>query len=948
MRTWKRFVSGALSATMLFSFCTIGAGAVDSKGTETSASVATLEELKNALSNETVTTITLTADIAVPAGPENNIVLEKAVTIDGAGKTITKTFNDNKNTDGYGDYEEVFQINAAGVTIQDVTVAGLADGQKDEAAVYINANGTTDAKIVIDNCTFLGADSVTASSGGTGILTATGSTGAYLEVKNNSFTNVKYGMYFNSVSNAAITGNEIDGTKYNGIYVEGGSASVTITDNTLTDIASANYTDGPIFNCGMYIGASCDNLVLKNNSITLNSASTGKLYANYAAMVSNAEGDHLYATLPEAVSAASADETIALLDDVTLTEQLNIDKAITLNGNGFTIERKTTAESAVGQKAAILVTANATLENLTVSGPNTTATGWNEGEFGIKVWATGDTTPATYDVAATMKDVTVTGANAGILVSHADVTMTGDIDVSDNEFGGIELTKGGKLDISAATLKNDEETDSCPVLWNDRENQQDKGTLVMGDKQILIKDMVTADKDHYYVNDKYAPTVDLSQAGGAKLTGTTFSGNVDTRTFRVTDSATHTLYESLFETGEENGPWKLKDGKALIFATIQFGGLADEAYYTVQQINPALAYAYSATDFPDSTKTRTYLGSDLKDGLCFPISNQEGTIVFKVAKTSGAGVIADLTDAATYTYTNDIVFAASDAPAESAPVVEVAPSVSGTTASATVSDNAISGAVSNVAPTTTVEIVATTTNDNVTAAQVTLGKDAVAALVDDDSTAKVAAVDIKTDVGTVTLSNSAIETIAANSTVKNSGAVVEVKKAETPSGAVAAVEVTVKSNSNAVEIKDLAQPITISFNIGTGKVNPVLLYDDNGTLKNISSSKYDPETGIITGTTSHLTKFVAVDPMTTVPGGIGQKVTLTPNSTNDYLTIQVTYGGANSIYTVKAAAAVEIYVANGTVLNVWETTAVPTFDQGSFAPNSNPTILVNSATITAS
>lgn len=939
-----------------------------------------------------------------------------------------------------------------------------------------------------------------------------------------------------------------------------------------------------------------------------------------------------YDTLAEAVNAADDSATITLLKNVTLSTQLNIDKAITLDGNEKTITR-TSSGSSAGEKAGILVTANATIKNLMVSGPNGTASGWDEGEFGIKV----------YNTAATLTDISVTSANAGIQINGAQVTMTGTIDVSGNEFGGIEVCHAGAtLDLTEATLVNDDETANCPVLWND----DTKGTITQNEQQPLVMTAVDATKDHYYlsgvaqvgttqyatlaeavaaagemgdtvtllkdvtgevnvsanntltldlnskkitneggfgivnngkltitgngtieakypvrnnadgselviengtyisvegavtvrttnskvtindgtfsasdnavissngtaglkgntitinggtfnggittsgyiacgiyapnddavtVNDgtfnitggagivaragivtvnggtfnttgtetgkvgdsrvvvpcsalvfdsdanypgmtsvskisvtggnfdsangkeaatvresqriaitggtystdpgayvaggyaaalesdkyvvkgvqaAYTPHVDLSQSGGVKLTDSTFSGSVDTRTFTVTDSTIHTLYESIL-TGEN--PWKVANGKELTFATIKFGGLADESYYTVQQINPALAYAYSTTDFPDSTKTATYLGSDLKDGLCFPVSSQEGTITFKIAKASGAGVTADLTNAAVYTYTNNIAFTASDAPAETAPVIEVAPTVSGTTASATVAAETIASTVESANTETKVEITATTTNTNVNEAKVELPKEAVAALVDTTApeapAAKVAAVEVKTDVGTVTLSSSALETIATDSTVQSNGATVEVKQASAPAGAIAALEVTVKSNSSEVAIANLEQPITISFNIGTGKVNPVLLYSDDGVLKNIKSSSYDPETGIITGTTNHLTTFVAVDPMTTVPGGIGQKVTLTPNTTGHYLTIQVTYGNANSIYTVQANAAVEIYVANGTVLNVWETTAVPTFDAGSFAPNSNPTILVNSATISAS
>lgn len=565
-------------------------------------------------------------------------------------------------------------------------------------------------------------------------------------------------------------------------------------------------------------------------------------------------------------------------------------------------------------------------------------------------------------------------AKAGtVVIKNGDIKATGT--AAHNASNGTSSTTGyavalvenanyGKDAVSDAaftvTIENGTFTGTVAKL-TDSERTGDEtisitgGTFSVDPSTYVSTGYATAFEESNYVvktvQTAYAPTIDLSQSRGVTLDGTTLTGNVDTRTFAVTDSNIHTLFESILSDG--TGPWTVKDGKNLTFATIKFTGLADDAYYTVQQVNPALAYAYSETDFPDSTKTRTYTGADLKDGLVFPISSESGAVSFKIQKANTVDG-TELTNAATYTYTNAVTFSASGAPTENAPVVEVVPSITATTATAAVEATTVADAIENAAaaPTKALEIVATSGSSTVTEANVTLNAGTVAALVDGEETptAKVDTVDIKTDVGTISLSSSAIEAIAADNNVQTSGATIQAEQITAEDGSPAIV-ITVKAGDNDVEISDLEKPITFSFYIGTGKVNPVLLYvdtSDGRKLKNIQNSSYDPETGIITGTTTHLTEFVAVDPMTTVPGGIGQKVTLTPNNTTeDYLTIQVTFGGANSIYTVKATTAVEIYVANGTVLNVWETTALPTFEAGSFVPNSNPTILVNSATITA-
>lgn len=164
-----------------------------------------------------------------------------------------------------------------------------------------------------------------------------------------------------------------------------------------------------------------------------------------------------YGTLQGAVTAASVGNTVTLMKPVELTQQVTINKAITLDGADYGI-----TTSGITGTAAILVTAGATVQNVTVSGPNTTASGWDGGEYGIKVYnATG----------VTLSNVAVTAANAGILVSSSDATMTGTITVSGNEYGGIEvskassLTKAGNLNITDATIVCADE--NVPAIWID-------------------------------------------------------------------------------------------------------------------------------------------------------------------------------------------------------------------------------------------------------------------------------------------------------------------------------------------------------------------------------------------------------------------------------------------------------------------------------------------------
>ena len=214
--------------------------------------------------------ITLVSDITITAGIGNNIALNKPVVINGDGHTVTRAFNDVE-IEGYGDYEAAFVINSSGVTIKNIKIAGLAAGMKDEAAIYISGNGTEDAGIVIENCEFIGADSVEAASGGSGIIS--GATyGDHLTIKGCTFTNVKHGMWFNGISNSVIEDNILGGVKYTGIRIEAGSENVVVSGNTMTDVASADY-DYDEFASGIWVGANSA-VTLKDNDITIHEGSS--------------------------------------------------------------------------------------------------------------------------------------------------------------------------------------------------------------------------------------------------------------------------------------------------------------------------------------------------------------------------------------------------------------------------------------------------------------------------------------------------------------------------------------------------------------------------------------------------------------------------------------------------------------------------------------------------
>ena len=201
--------------------------------------------------------VTLLKDVVISAGPENNIVIGQDITIDGNGKTISRSFDSVDGGDGYGNYEAFFSVEAAGVTIQNVTFKALTDAMKDEAVIYVKADGTESSPIIIEDSIFKS----NGKSGLTGIITE-GNAGAYLTIQDNEFTGLKYAAYFNGIANGIVSGNAVTSTTYNAFNIADNAgagsdgADVTFRDNTLKDVAIADYND--VYSSGIYVGSDND------------------------------------------------------------------------------------------------------------------------------------------------------------------------------------------------------------------------------------------------------------------------------------------------------------------------------------------------------------------------------------------------------------------------------------------------------------------------------------------------------------------------------------------------------------------------------------------------------------------------------------------------------------------------------------------------------------------
>ena len=199
-------------------------------------------------------------------------------------------------------------------------------------------------------------------------------------------------------------------------------------------------------------------------------------------------GKNAFDTLEKAVEKA---QTLGQKASITLLSDMNLEQTIalqfsdiTLDGNDHTL----TFGEGIKDGIQVVMAQNVVIRELNVQMQDETNK-WN-GSYGIQA----------YESTVTLKDVAVTGADAAVLVNGAEVTLEGIVDVSGNEFGGIEVAKGAeattmpKLKGSIENLKNDSEAvTGKPTVWIDKVSEL-TGAVV----EIPGMTEVSADRDQMY------------------------------------------------------------------------------------------------------------------------------------------------------------------------------------------------------------------------------------------------------------------------------------------------------------------------------------------------------------------------------------------------------------------------------------------------------------------
>jgi len=188
---------------------------------------------------------------------------------------------------------------------------------------------------------------------------------------------------------------------------------------------------------------------------------TFDIYNKYVAAIAfnaNAEakiGDTYYATLATAVAAAQEDDVIVLTKDIELDATITVPAGVTLNGADFEIEYT------VASGSAIVLSDETTLKNVTLLGSNLVGGSWGS-NYAVQAYDADD---------VMIENVAVEDFEAAILVNASTVTLKGTVDVSGNEFGGIEVSKGSAVTNPESVLTvegvvvNTTESDEAPTAW---------------------------------------------------------------------------------------------------------------------------------------------------------------------------------------------------------------------------------------------------------------------------------------------------------------------------------------------------------------------------------------------------------------------------------------------------------------------------------------------------
>lgn len=295
-----------------------------------------------------------------------------------------------------------------------------------------------------------------------------------------------------SVAPAAIYVNQFDIIP-DSLEIEAGTqrnVTVVASPNTANDRSFTVMANDPTIATGSLIAANVFNVqgvAPGTATFTVKANDAGGYTETYTATVTAI--DHATVSTYTQLTAAAGNpaiKTIDLEETILLQNTVTVNHECVINGNGHAL-----AYDEADAKDGLVINANnVTVNNLELNMKNDDAA-W-EGHYGIQVYnSTG----------VTLNNITSSGEDAGILINGSAVTMTGTINISDNEFGGIEVSKGSTtpnnstLTVTNTTFVNNTETYTHPTVWV----EDGQGSIIGG---TMFTEVAKPDlnQTHYYID----------------------------------------------------------------------------------------------------------------------------------------------------------------------------------------------------------------------------------------------------------------------------------------------------------------------------------------------------------------------------------------------------------------------------------------------------------------
>ena len=290
----------------------------------------TLEEALKAVTDGC--TLEILSDITIASDWDNRTTGAKIavpVTIDGNGYTLKFT---GMITDGYN-YLSAFRFEAA-ATVKDLTI-DLSEATSQWAPRLRAISAKTD--ITIDNCTFIGNAAYNNTNAviiGEGAGAAMGD--VVITITNSTFTNWRNGISDNQngqdAKTVAVTGNTFN----NANARIAAKNSVVFNNNTMNNggVTIASFTTP----ASLAVTAK-ENTLATGDAIVneIKNANTIDVQSGFTGAVASVNGT-IYGSLEAAFAAAQSGNTVVLLDNVNAAVTYAVNKTLTLDLNGYTIE----------------------------------------------------------------------------------------------------------------------------------------------------------------------------------------------------------------------------------------------------------------------------------------------------------------------------------------------------------------------------------------------------------------------------------------------------------------------------------------------------------------------------------------------------------------------------------------------------------------------------------